>query len=308
MTPAFVSDKKLSVCAPVYNEMEGITIFIDRVLEVLKANFAHYELVLVDDGSRDQTAAVIKAHNAPNTRLLRLSRNCGREIAMTAALEHAAGDFAIIMDSDMQDSPELIPELYAKAQEGYDVVYAARMTREGEGWMKKKTSTLFYRITSKLTGYKLPDNAGDYRIFSRRALTALLQLKEHNRYMKMLYAYIGFPTASVPFERQARTVGTTKYNWMKLIAAAIDAIVSFSTAPLRYVSIISLGVSLLLFLGSFFSLIFSGGPMALLIFFVSLLFSLLFVCVAVLAEYMGRMLTETKSRPLYFISEDTKPS
>ncbi len=301
----------ISVCAPVYNEAEGIEAYIDETIAVLQSNFPSYEIILVDDGSRDATVDIVKAkmRSVPQLRLLRLSRNFGREIAMSAGLDAAKGHYTVIMDSDLQDPPHLIPQLYKKAQEGYDIVYAARASREGETWLKKKTSQMFYKLTAKLTGYAIPDDAGDFRIFSRHALDALLELREHNRYMKMLYAYIGFSTASVTFSRPPRPYGTTKYNWVSLIGAAVDAIVSFSDKPLRYVSLGSLLVSGILMvgiavtlLGSLFSHGSGGAPWLALL--TCLLFSFLFGFMAVLTEYIGRMLVETKQRPLYFLRHD----
>lgn len=309
-------DLLISIVAPVFNEEEGIKEYIDRTLATIKPCFTNYELVLVDDGSKDRTVSVIQAiqQQEKNIRVIRLSRNYGREIAMTAGLESAIGDIVVLMDADLQDPPELIPQLVKKMQEGYDIVYAARTNRIDESWFKKISSKLFYRLSSELTGFSIPEDAGDFRAMNRKVINSLVKMKEKVRYMKMLYAYVGFKIASVPFERQGRFKGTTKYNYFKLIDAALDAIVSFSDKPLRLVAVFSLIISFLMFVLSFKGLIDKfvvkniESGWASLFFVMTMMFSILFIFLAIFAEYISRILIETKDRPLYYIAEELNSS
>jgi polyisoprenyl-phosphate glycosyltransferase len=310
-------DTLISVVAPVYNEEECIEKYIKDTIKILKENYLNYELLLVDDGSTDGSVTIIKAiqDSIENIRLLSLSRNYGREIAITAGLEGSIGDYVILMDSDLQDSPSLIPMLVAKAMKGFDVVYAARTSRSGESFFKKISSKYFYRIASNMTGFSIPEDAGDFRVFSRSVVNSINQLKESNRYMKMLYAYVGFSVGSIPFERQKRFAGETKYNYLQLINASLDAIISFSNKPLRIVSIVSIFLSLILFTTSFgvlvYKLISSNSIVegwASTIVLITFLFSILFIFLSVIAEYIGRTLSEAKNRPLYYIKEESSSS
>ena len=313
MALTFSKDLVLSVVAPVYNEEEGINTFIEASLKTLKSMKLNYELILVNDGSKDNTLELLKtaAKKEKNIRVIELSRNYGREIAMTAGLEQAVGDYVVIMDSDMQDPPELIPELLQKLLEDeLDVVYAARTSRAGESFLKRFTSTLFYRIARKMTGLDIPDNAGDFRIFSRRVINAITSMKEHNRYLKMLYAYVGYKVGHVPFERQERLAGQTSYNWYALIGAALDAILAFSNKPLRFMSLTSVAISLTLFLYACYVFISKvlgtdaiEGWTSLMV-MMSLMFSIMFIFLAVISEYIGRILTEAKNRPLYYVRDE----
>ncbi|WP_157351564.1 glycosyltransferase family 2 protein [Aliarcobacter butzleri] len=313
------NDILVSVVAPVFNEEDCIKKYIDETIKVLKLNYLNYELLLIDDGSIDNTTKIVEEIllNEKNIRLISLSRNYGREIAMTAGLDSCIGDYIVMMDSDLQDSPNLIPSLINKAiEEKYDIVYAARTSRDGESFLKKISSKLFYRITTKLTGLKIPDNAGDFRVFNRKAVNSLIQLKESNRYMKMLYAYVGFSVGSIPFNREKRFAGTTKYNYFKLINASLDAIISFSSMPLRIVSLLSVFISFLLFLtaGGVFiyklldstNSIASGWASTIVL--ITFLFSILFIFLAVISEYISRILVESKNRPLYYIKKESNSS
>jgi dolichol-phosphate mannosyltransferase len=312
-SPVFSRDLVISIVAPVYNEEKGIHTFIAECLSVVIKMKVNYELVLVNDGSRDKSLGVMaaEARKNKNIRVVDLSRNYGREIAMTAGLDQSIGDYVVLMDSDMQDPPALIPELLAKClADDLDVVYAARTSRHGESFLKKLTSRLFYRLARNMTGLQIPENAGDFRIFSRRVVNAVTSMKEHNRYLKMLYGYVGYRVGSIPFERQARLTGTSSYNWVKLINAALDAIIAFSNKPLRIVSISSMGLSFLLLAYSLYVLIekLLGGKAVegwtSLMIMISLMFSMLFIFLAVIGEYVGRIMVESKNRPLYYIRDE----
>ena len=307
-------DILVSVIAPVYNEEECIKKYVSETLQVLKDNYLNYELILVDDGSTDNSRKYIKEiqNNTENIRLLSLSRNYGREIAITAGLESSIGDYVVLMDSDLQDPSDLIPKLVDKAISGFDVVYAARASRSGESSFKKISSKYFYRIATKMTGFNIPDDAGEFRVFSRRVVNSINQLKEQNRYMKMLYAYVGFSSTGIPFERKERYAGKTKYSYSKLINASLDAIISFSNKPLRIVSIFCMSLSLVLLIStvfvSIYKLVYSNNIVegwASTIVIVNFLFSILFIFLAIISEYVGRVLIESKNRPLYYIKEES---
>lgn len=303
----------LSVVAPVYNEEAGITEFVAEVARVVREMGVNYEIVLVNDGSRDNTLAVVHklAQKHKNLRVIDLSRNYGREIAMTAGLDQSVGDYVVLMDSDMQDPPALIPQLLQKLlDENLDTVYAARSSREGESGMKKFTSKMFYRVASSVSGMAIPDNAGDYRVMSRKVVNALNSMKEHNRYLKMLYAYVGFKSGFVMFDRLPRTSGTSSYNWAKLINAALDAVFAFSSKPLRWMSMLSVGVSvtMIAYAGFVFATKLMGDSVAegwtSLMFVMSFMFGLQFLFLALISEYIGRILTESKNRPLYYLRDE----
>jgi polyisoprenyl-phosphate glycosyltransferase len=307
------NDILVSVIAPFYNEEQCIEEYLDATLKILKEHFTNYEIVLVDDGSEDESVNIVKSKQKleHNIRLLRLTRNYGREIAMTAGFDNCIGDIAIVMDADLQDPPEIIPLMVGKLRDGvFDICYAARSNRQGESWFKKFSSKLFYKVCSNLTGFKIPDNAGDYRAMTRRVINSIIKVKEKVRYMKMLYAYVGFKSTSIKFEREPRRKGETKYNYFTLLDSAIDAIVSNSSKPLRYISISSMILSFSLFILSFKGIIdkflvkniVSGW--ASLFFVTTLMFSILFIFLAVFAEYISRILTESKDRPLYYLLEE----
>lgn len=305
----------LTIIAPMYNEAAGIETFINELEKVRKSLKIETNVVLVNDGSKDNTLTVTKhaLKGKKDYTLVNLSRNFGHEVAMTAGLHYATGDYIIIMDSDMQDPPSLIPQLYnAITKEEVDVVYARRTSREGESFMKRFTSTLFYRLAKYTTGLNIPDDAGDFRIMTKRVAQALNTFTEQDRNLKMLYAYAGFNKSSIPFDRPQRHAGNTSYNWWKLINAALDSIVAFSTFPLRLMSLSGVGISLILFLYSVFVVIkkLMGGyaveGWTSLMMMLTLLFAILFLFLAVLSEYLGRVLMETKRRPLYFVQDEFK--
>lgn len=304
----------LSVVAPCYNEEEVIGEFITRTVAVLEQHFPNYELLLVDDGSKDATVEKIAEYQRNNTniRLIRFSRNFGKEAAVTAGLEHSLGEIVVMLDSDLQDPPSLIPHLLEKLDTGYDIVSAQHTMRKKETWLKKGTSKLFYRLAARMTGLTIPDTVGDFRAMRRKVVDAVTSVKDNVRYMKMIYAYVGFRNATVLYEREPRFAGVTKYNYPRLIDAALDAIISFSDKPLRYISMMCIGISASAFLLTIYVILhkllagdsaFIANGWTSLVALINTLFCLLFAFLAIISEYISRILRESKHRPLYFAEE-----
>ncbi len=301
----------LSVVVPAYNEEEVLEAFQARVVPVMEAIGLPFEIVYVNDGSRDRTLEIMLALQAadPRVAVVNLSRNFGKEIALTAGLDHAAAtDAVVVIDADLQDPPEVIPDLVAAWQRGFDVVYAQRRVREGETWLKKATASAFYRIMQRIGGrVHLPANTGDFRLISRRALDALLALREHHRFMKGLFAWVGFPSTPVIYDRAPRAAGTTKWNYWKLWNFSLEGITSFTVGPLKVATYLGLATAV-------FAAIFGvqiilrtliwGNPVA---GYPSLMAVVLFLggvqlmTLGIIGEYLGRVFNETKGRPLYIV-------
>lgn len=293
------------------NEEVVLDEFHSRVSAVLGKLPLRSEIVYINDGSTDGTLGVMKrlrSHD-PRVAIVDLSRNFGKEIALTAGLDHAKGDVVVIIDADLQDPPELIPELLAGYGEGFDVVYAQRRVREGETWFKKATAFAFYRVIQRLTRVKIPADTGDFRLLSRRALDSLQALREQHRFMKGLYAWVGYPQKAVPYDRSPRHAGQTKWNYWGLWNFAIEGITSFSTAPLKLASYLGILVAvgaLLYAIWIVYKTIAFGEDVR---GYPSLMVVILFlggvqlVTIGILGEYLGRMFDETKRRPLYFVTE-----
>lgn len=299
---------RYSVVVPVYDESDGIAEFHRRLAGVMN-RLGPWEVVYVNDGSRDRTWPLLwqlreaDAHIA----LVNLSRNFGKEIATTAGLDHARGEAVIVIDADLQDPPELIPELVAGWREGFDMVYAQRRIREGETWLKRTTADLFYCLMQNVGGTRLPRNTGDFRLMSRRVVDALLQMREQHRFMKGLFAWVGFPSKAVPYNRAPRHAGQTKWNYPKLWSLAIEGITSFTVLPLKIATYLGLGVALaaVVFGGQVvIKTILFGNPVA---GYPSLMTVVLFLggiqlmTLGVIGEYLGRVFNETKRRPLYVV-------
>jgi glycosyltransferase involved in cell wall biosynthesis len=269
-----------------------------------------YEIVYVNDGSRDNTLSVLRelrAHD-PNVTVVDLSRNFGKEIALSAGLDLACGDAVIVIDADLQDPPELMPELVAGWREGYDVVYAVRTAREGETWFKSFTARWFYRVIQSMSRVWIPPDTGDFRLISRRAVDALGRLREHHRFMKGLFAWIGYPQKAVAYRREPRAAGHTKWNYWKLWNFALEGFTSFTTVPLQVATYFGLGIAGLSFAYMLFVIykkLMYGDPVA---GYPSLMTVILFLggvqllTVGVLGEYLGRMFNEVKQRPLYLLN------
>ncbi len=299
----------LSLVVPCYNEADNIDALQARLSSVLDRTGCSWEIVYVNDGSRDLTLTRLEALHLRDSRVgvLNLSRNFGKEIAMTAGLEHARGAAVVVIDADLQDPPELIPALVAGWREGFDVVYAQRRERQGETWLKKATAAGFYRLMARLGGVPLPRDTGDFRLLSRRAVDALLQLREHHRFMKGLFAWIGFPSKAVPYDRDARHRGGSSFTYWKLWNFALEGITGFTVMPLKVASYLGLFVSLLA--GAYAAqmllrTMLFGNPVA---GYPSLMAVILFLggaqmlTLGVIGEYLGRIFNETKHRPLYLV-------
>jgi polyisoprenyl-phosphate glycosyltransferase len=298
----------LSVVVPAYNEEEGLSEFHRRLTAVLESLDVDWEVLYVNDGSSDGTLSVMSGLNDPRVAIIDLSRNFGKEIAMTAGLDHARGDAVVVIDADLQDPPELIPELVRRWQEGFDVVYARRTARDGETFVKKTTAKLFYRAIQFLSRVKIPADTGDFRLLSRRAVEALKLLRERHRFMKGLFAWIGYPQVAVYYHRDPRFAGKTKWNYWHLWNFALEGITSFSIGPLKMATY----VGLLTAFGSFIAagviiyktIVYGDAVRG----YPSLMVVMLFLggvqlmSLGMIGEYLGRMFNETKRRPLYLVN------
>jgi glycosyltransferase involved in cell wall biosynthesis len=303
----------LSVVVPVKNEEQGILPFVERVGAVLDTVTADqgWEILFVDDGSTDATLAAIVAANMrdPRVRALSLSRNFGKEAALSAGLDHSRGAAVIPMDVDMQDPPEVLPEMVAKWREGHEMVFGVRRSRDQDSFTKRLTAGLFYRAHNMVSADKIPENAGDFRLMDRKVVDVIRAMPERNRFMKGLFAWAGFRQAAVEYDRAERETGATKYNYWKLWTLALDGITSASTVPLRIWSYVGALVALFaLGYGTFLAVatMIFGNPVP---GYASIMVSVLFlggvqlISLGVLGEYVGRILTETKQRPLYVVRD-----
>lgn len=301
---------RLSVVVPVFNEEDVLPEFHRRLSAVLDKLPAQSEIIYVNDGSVDSSLNEMRRLKSEdgNVAIVDLSRNFGKEIAMTAGFDHARGDAVVVIDADLQDPPELIPEMIQHWQGGFDVVYAQRISRAGESVFKRTTAHLFYRIMQKLSRVQIPRDTGDFRLLSRRAVDALAGLREQHRFMKGLFSWIGYPQKAVQYERDARFDGETKWNYIKLWNFAIEGITSFSTVPLKAATYLGTFTAFGAFLFGVFIVLktlFYGNPVP---GYPSLLVVVLFLggiqlmALGVIGEYLGRMFDETKGRPLYLIN------
>ncbi len=307
--PAFPTPL-LSIVVPAYNEEAVLGDFHGRLRHVLQGLQIECEIVYVNDGSNDATLAMIREFQRgdPCVASVDLSRNFGKEIALTAGLDYANGDAVVVIDADLQDPPELIPQFLEKWREGYDVVYAVRSSRNGESWLKKLTAYGFYRVMRHVGPIGIPPDTGDFRLLSRRALTALRKLRERHRFMKGLFAWIGYRQIGIPYERDPRHSGYSKWNYWKLWNFALEGISSFTTLPLKlatYIGLLTASSSLLYGLDMIVKTLLYGNPVP---GYPSLLVVILFLggiqlmSLGIIGEYLGRIFDETKQRPLYLVS------
>jgi dolichol-phosphate mannosyltransferase len=296
----------LSVVAPVYNEDATIDEFYTRVCSALEG--LQFELVLVDDGSTDGSAVALDrlASSDPRVRVIYLSRNFGHQTALTAGLDHARGDAVVMLDADLQDPPELIPRMLDHWQSGCDVVYAVREQREGESRFKLATARWFYRLFDKLAQVELQHNSGDFRLLDRRALDALLAMRERNRFLRGMTVWVGYTQAAVPYRRDPRYAGETKYTISKMLRFSLDAISSFSHRPLQLATMFGFLISTVAFVAIpvVVALRLSGSYLpgfSSLTIAVLLLGGIQLIAIGIIGEYVGRIYDEVKGRPLYLV-------
>lgn len=304
--------KTITILVPCYNEENSLDLFFER-LQCVLANLREYKIkvLLVNDGSRDNTLAKMQELHSkdPSVSYLSLSRNFGKENAMLAGLDYAEGDAVILMDVDLQDPPELIPEMIQEWENGYDDVYARRRSRTGETWLKKASAYYYYRLLQKLADIEIPADVGDFRLLDRQAVNALCTLREKQRYTKGLFSWIGYKKKELLFDRDPRAVGNSKMSFIKLFSLAVDGITSFSVAPLRLASVLGLLISSIAFVYLLFvvakTLLF-GDPVA---GYPSMISIILFIggiqliVLGIIGEYVGRIFYEAKGRPDYLVSE-----
>jgi dolichol-phosphate mannosyltransferase len=298
-----------SVVAPVYNEDGSLPEFIARTIAVMKKTGETWELILVDDGSKDRTSEIIIQHALHDKRIrpVLFARNFGHQIAVTAGMDYARGAAVILIDADLQDPPEVIPELIANWRDGYEVVYAQRRQRKGEGFFKKFTATVFYRLINRITDIEIPLDTGDFRLMDRRVVDVLNNMREHHRFLRGMSAWVGYRQVGVPYDRAPRFAGETHYTIGNMVKLALTAITGFSFFPLQlatYLGFVSAAIALLAIpvvvtlrlLGSqaFFgqattliAVLFFGGAQL--------------ISLGILGEYIGRLYDEVRGRPLYIL-------
>jgi len=300
-----------SIIIPVYNEEDNLDTLFQRLERILNQLEITYEVICINDGSKDNTIQRLIEHHKRNRaiKVIHLSRNFGKEVALTAGLDYASGDAVIPIDADLQDPPEIIQNLIEKWQEGYDIVYATRRSRQGESWLKTMTALTFYRVISKLSRVYIPPNTGDFRLLDRRVVDTLRKMPERTRFMKGMFAWVGYKQTSILFDREPRFNGKTTWNYWKLWNFAIDGITSFSTIPLRIWSYLGLIISIMCLFYAIFlilrTIIFGIDVPG----YASLMVAILFlggiqlISLGVIGEYLGRVYEEVKDRPLYVIRE-----
>ncbi|WP_370277671.1 glycosyltransferase family 2 protein [Pontibacterium sp.] len=303
---------KISIVAPFHNEEENVDEFFNRVLPIIRAESDSIEIVCVNDGSRDSTLEQLRRwrEKEPVVRVVNLSRNFGKENALTAGLDHASGDVIIPMDSDLQDPPELIPQMIAKWREGYDVVYARRTLRDTDTWAKRATAVWYYKLFNAIADRPIPDNTGDFRLMDRKVLDEVKKLGESARFMKGLFSWVGFKSTAVEYERPPRHDGKESLNFRNLWRLALDGITAFSTLPLKVWSYVGMGVAGVAFLYGlviiFKTLILGidvpgyASTMVIVLF----LGGVQLLSLGVIGEYVGRIYLEVKKRPHYIVDPE----
>ena len=302
---------RISVVAPLYNEQENIDALFRRLLEVLEALNTSYDVICVNDGSRDNTLKnLVEYHQLyPQIKVVNLSRNFGKDTAMSAGIDYSQGMAVIPIDADLQDPPELIAEMIEKWHEGYDVVYASRLVRIGESWFKRFSAEGFYQVINKLSRVSIPPNTGDFRLIDRRVVESIKKMPERQRFMKGIFAWVGYKQTSILFDREPRYQGQTKWNYWKLWDFAIDGITSFSFLPLKVWTYVGLIIALV-------SLVYASFLILRTIIFgidvpgyASLMVAVLFLggiqllTLGIIGEYIGRVYEEVKGRPLYLVRD-----
>lgn len=303
-----------SVVIPVFNEVEVLETLYSRMISVLNGLNSPWEMILIDDGSKDGSSEILRtlSERDPRIRVIFFSRNFGHQIAVTAGMDHALGDAVIVIDADLQDPPEVIPELLEKWKEGNEVVFAVRQEREGETWFKKTTASLFYRLIYKITDVKIPLDTGDFRLYDRKVVNVMKSMHEKHRFLRGMSSWVGYRQVGVPYNRARRFAGTTKYPFKKMIKLAWNAITGFSYVPLQiamvlgflvaFLSIIMIPIVIIIRLSSGSELLGQATTL------ISTLFlgGVQLICLGILGEYIGRIYDEVKNRPLYVAADVTK--
>jgi glycosyltransferase involved in cell wall biosynthesis len=304
--------KTISILIPAYNEQAVLPMLFKRLQGLAKKQPDYnFEFLFVNDGSKDDTLRIIQQAATVDTRIsyINLSRNFGKEIAMIAGLDHVRGDATVIIDADLQDPPELIPKMIKFWEDGYDDVYAKRRSREGESWLKKKTSSMYYHTLQKVTTIPIQEDTGDFRLLDRRVVDALREFRESQRNTKALFSWVGFKKKEILYDRDARAAGETKWNYFKLVNLALDGITSFTTSPLRMASIFGVIVSFAAFVYILYLLIrplfgvSTGDGYSSIMAVVLFLGGIQLLSLGIIGEYVGRIFNESKNRPLYFVEE-----
>jgi len=304
--------KKITILVPAYNEEESLPFLYERVSKIMNEmeNY-EFELLFVNDGSKDNTLKEIKELRSKDNRVsyVDFSRNFGKEIGMIAGLDYATGDCVIIMDADLQDPPELIPEMIALWEEGYDDVYAQRKSRKGETWLKKFTSKMYYKVLQSLTKVPIQKDTGDFRLLDRRCVNALKKMRETSRCSKSMFSWIGYNKKAIYYDRDPRIAGKTKWNYKKLIDLAIDGITAFTTSPLRISTYLSIPTFLALVVYFIYVIIKCIRLNVAIQAFQAIILLILFfsgvqiILIGIMGEYLGRIFNESKNRPLYLVNE-----
>ncbi len=302
--------KLVTILVPAYNEEEVLHMLYERLKQLMDNNEKYdFEILFVNDGSKDKSLQIMQELREKDKRVcyLNLSRNFGKEIGMIAGLDYAKGDAVVIIDADLQDPPELIPEMLKYWEEGYDDIYAKRKSREGETWLKKMTSKMYYKVLQAFTRIEIQKDTGDFRLLDRRCVEALKSMRETQRYTKGLFSWIGYNKKEILYDRDPRAAGKTKWNYGKLINLSIDGITSFTTSPLRWAAIIGVLISIVGFIYMIYIIIKTiatgidvpgyASTMVVILF----LGGIQLIFLGVIGEYLGRAFNETKHRPLYFI-------
>lgn len=302
------AEPELSVVLPVFNEAENIPVLHERLVSVLERQNVAFDIIFVDDGSNDESAQILDDLEASDkrVRVIGLARNFGHQVAITAGLDFARGKAVVVMDADLQDPPEVLPDFILKWREGYDVVYAVRVQRK-EGWLKRASYAAFYRLLHHVSNIDIPLDAGDFCVMDRRVVDLLKRMPERNRFVRGIRSWVGLRQVGVPFERHARYAGTSKYTVWRLILLALDGLISFSHVPLRIITVLGTSVSLLsLVMAIFFfvkKLLYGLTPPG----FASIIVSIFFlagiqlITLGVIGEYVGRIFDEAKKRPMYIL-------
>ncbi|HRH66697.1 MAG TPA: glycosyltransferase family 2 protein [Bacteroidia bacterium] len=307
--------KALSIIIPIYNEAGNIQILFERLSQVIRGMKQDAEYVFVNDGSRDNSMELIKtlAQSNPDVRYLDFSRNFGHQVAVAAGLDYCTGECAIIIDADLQDPPELIPELYKKWKDGFEVVYAKRRSREGESFLKKFTAKLFYRTLKRITSIHIPVDTGDFRIIDRKVINVLRKMPEQQKFLRGQISWIGFRQTYIEYDRDERHAGKSGYTYKKMLRFALDGITSFSNLPLRFATITGFvvsGIAFVLILYALYERLVTKNYVP---GWASLMLAVLFIggvqliSIGIIGEYISRMSSNIRNRPLYILRETNLP-